>query len=179
MKEIWKDVPDYEGLYKASNSGLIFGVKRQRLVKPNLNRHGYYTLTLSKNNKRNTRSVHRLVATAFLGKSNLVINHKDGVKTNNNICNLEFITIAQNNRHAHEIGLHDDKNKKLSEKMKQMKSEDSNCSKLTEKQVIRIRELLKEGKTNISISKIYSVTASAISNIKRNKAWNKMGKKYE
>ena len=122
MIEIWKDIPDYEGIYLASNTGKIKSIKRNRLLTPHKNRYGYLTLTLFKNNHKNTRSIHRLVASSFLGKSKLDVNHKDGIKTNNNIENLEFITRADNNRHAHKIGLQNNHCKMLSKKMLEQKT---------------------------------------------------------
>jgi hypothetical protein len=120
-KEIWKDVPDYEGLFQVSNKGRVKSKKRQvrrgykyqiktvpeKIRALSLDKHGYYHLALSKNNKRKNFFVHRLVALAFLKnpKNYPVINHIDGNKKNCCVENLEWASILQNNKHAYAIGL--------------------------------------------------------------------------
>lgn len=121
MKEIWKDIPDYEGLYQASNLGSIRSVdskityKRRnsyvtrirygKILKPCNNRYGYPMVVLTKPNHRKCHSVHRLVMMAFFGKSELTVNHINGIKTDNRIENLEYATMSENLFHAHRTGL--------------------------------------------------------------------------
>lgn len=94
--EIWKDIPNCEGLYQASNLGNIFSKISNKLLKQRLGKHGYYTISL----KKTTRTVHQLIAETFLdhvpNKYELVINHIDGIKTNNNVNNLEIVTNRYN-----------------------------------------------------------------------------------
>lgn len=101
--EIWKDIPDYEGLYQVSNLGRVKSFKRNgnskdRILKPSKNRCGYLQVILYKNRKTETFTVHRLVALAFISNPlNLpCINHKDENKENNNISNLEWCTQQYN-----------------------------------------------------------------------------------
>lgn len=71
--------------------------------------HGYKKVILYKNNKRYHKSIHRLVAIAFIpnkDKERDVVNHIDGVKTNNCVSNLEWVTTSENIKHAYRIGLH-------------------------------------------------------------------------
>ena len=118
MKEVWKDVPGYEGYYKASNLGKIKSVERivkhncggpkkinERILKGYINRYGYIRVDLSKEGINKQCSAHRIVALTFLGESDLVVNHIDGVKTNNNINNLEYVTSKENTAHAVRTGL--------------------------------------------------------------------------
>ena len=118
MKEVWKDVPGYEGYYKASNLGKIKSVERivkhncggpkkinERILKGYINRYGYIRVDLSKEGINKQFSAHRIVALTFLGESDLVVNHIDGVKTNNNINNLEYVTSKENTAHAVRTGL--------------------------------------------------------------------------
>lgn len=93
MKEIWKPIPEYEGLYEVSNLGRIKNRKGQ-IIKQNLDKDGYPRLGLWKNGKCKCWHVHRAVAKAFCHnpdpqKFNQV-NHKDEIKTNNNYLNLEW-----------------------------------------------------------------------------------------
>lgn len=85
MKEIWKDIPDYEGLYKMNNLGVVLNVKRGRIVKPKINDGKYYQIKLSKENKRHFFYVHRLLALLFLpNPDNLPqVNHKTEEKLKN------------------------------------------------------------------------------------------------
>lgn len=111
MKEIWKDVPNYEDLYQISNLGRIktknkLGkdrlqrcyIKNSIICSPNLDSSGYKQIVLSKNKKRNTHKIHRLVAQAFIPNPNNYpcINHKDENKLNNYVDNLEWCTHLYN-----------------------------------------------------------------------------------
>ena len=109
MKEEWRDIKGYEGLYQVSNLGrvksLIRGTgnqfrfsKVEVILKPHLTKKGYFRLSLSKNNKRKSFQVHRLVAEAFIPNPNNYpqVNHKDENKTNNCVDNLEWCTNKYN-----------------------------------------------------------------------------------
>lgn len=116
--EIWKDVIEYEGLYQVSNLGRVKSLSKLKksrnkngefefmtkeiILKQALD-DGYKKVSLTKNKKRLTLRVHRIVATAFLGnQKNLCVNHIDFNRSNNNIENLEWVTVLQNNRHSRE-----------------------------------------------------------------------------
>lgn len=103
-KEIWEDIEDYEGLYQISNCGrvksLIFSEKR--ILKNIINNNGYFIITLCKNNKCKTFTIHRLVALHFIPnpEDKPQVNHKDGDKLNNYYKNLEWCTASENVQHA-------------------------------------------------------------------------------
>lgn len=85
-KELWLDVAGYEGLYKVSNLGNVFSIKRNRLMKPQDNGLGYLIVGLTDcQGKRKFLLVHRLVAEAFLANPNNFdeINHKNENKSDN------------------------------------------------------------------------------------------------
>lgn len=103
MIEIWKDIKGYEGLYQVSNFGNVrrfYKNKKIKNIKPVLTPHGYYVVNLSKNQNARMWFVHKLVALAFLGESQLSVNHKDENKANNNLENLEYLSIADNVRYS-------------------------------------------------------------------------------
>ena len=110
MKEIWKDIEGYEGLYQVSNTGLIKSFKKWKrahqpdeyFLKPSISDNGYCQVTLYKDKKRNKFLIHRLVASAFIKnpKNYPHINHKDENKLNNNVSNLEWCTVAYNNAYG-------------------------------------------------------------------------------
>lgn len=118
-KEIFKDVKDFEGFYKVSNKGKVYSVKRNELLTPAIGNNRYYKVVLCKNGIKINKSVHRLVAEAFLPNPNSlpVINHKDENRLNNNVENLEWCTYEYNTNY----GTH---RKKLSESMKKFYNTD-------------------------------------------------------
>lgn len=123
--EIWKDITGYESSYEVSNYGRVRGIEgRTTTDKNGLTRqwkekylkfrrkdtkgaHQYNRVLLSKNCKAKEYLVHVLVARAFIPEvpGKLFVNHKDGIKTNNHVSNLEWCTQLENNRHAVETGL--------------------------------------------------------------------------
>src|SRR5690554_6369469 len=107
MKEIWKDVPDYES-YQVSNLGRVktkYRVfKRSNNIKltvkskikvSHYSKEGYEIVSLSKNNKTHNKQIHQLVAIAFLGHKpcgfDLVVDHIDEDKSNNHVSNLQIL----------------------------------------------------------------------------------------
>lgn len=126
MEEIWKDIPNYEGLYQASNLGRIKTAKnkttytkrhgerkwKERILKPkackNFNVCGY-RVALWKNGKSKDFLVARLVCTTWhenLIDTKMTVNHKDGNRLNNNIDNLEWLSLADNIKHGFENNLY-------------------------------------------------------------------------
>ena len=115
MKEIWKDIEGYEGIYQVSNKGRVKSLKRK--ICSNSNNHKYNTLSekllklsgggkyiqviLCKDGKTSAKLVHRLVAQAFIPNPNNLpcVNHKDENKKNNDVRNLEWCTYKYNNEY--------------------------------------------------------------------------------
>lgn len=106
MKEIWKDIPNYEGFYQASNLGRIKSLERidaigrkrkERILKPRLG-CGYYRVVLYKNSIVKAYLVHRLVWIAFNGQipENMQVNHLDERPINNALSNLNLMTPKEN-----------------------------------------------------------------------------------
>jgi len=107
MEEVWKDIPNYEGMYQVSNLGNIKNVKKGKIKIPNKNKNGYLYIDLWKDNKNKKMTIHRAVAMAFLSNDNdyTDINHKDGNKTNNIVDNLEWCNRSHNLKEAYRLGL--------------------------------------------------------------------------
>lgn len=127
MDEIWKPVVGYEGYYEVSNYGNVRSVSRvvyprgrartipstvlkQEIKSGPEKQHGggYRRVVLVVNGKPVHKSVHRLVAEAFLPNEHtdsMQVNHKDGVKHHNDVGNLEWCTDHDNKMHASEMGL--------------------------------------------------------------------------
>ena len=124
MKEIWKPIKDYEGLYEISNFGNVkilarnytrynYLTKRYNIIKVKEKitqgtiNGGYRRICLTKNKVEKNKHIHKLVAEAFIPNPNnySYVNHIDGNKQNNYIDNLEWCTLYQNNTHAYKTGL--------------------------------------------------------------------------
>ena len=110
MEEIWRDITGYEGLYQVSNLGRVksnYNKNGKTILKNRVNCGGYCTVLLSKNKKSKNFSVHRLVASLFIHNADakLFVNHKNGIKKNNEVTNLEWVTTSENQKHAYETGL--------------------------------------------------------------------------
>lgn len=96
MREEWKAIPGYEGLYEVSNLGRVRSLNyrhtgKTQVLKPQIPKNGYAQVQLY-NNGGKWHSVHRLAAIAFIPNSNNYpeVNHKDENKTNNRVENLEW-----------------------------------------------------------------------------------------
>lgn len=162
-REEWRAIQGFEGHYEVSNRGnvrsleRIDGIGRKKKAMPlkPLYKKGYPFVTLSKMGVVRQQQVHRLVGEAFIGPlpKGMTTNHIDGNKANADVRNLEYVTQADNNRHAFATGL-------------QPVGERRNSAKLTDDHVRLIRQLEKTmprkqlaAKFNVAENAIYQVTS--------------------
>lgn len=116
--EEWRPMPGYDGRYDVSNLGRVrsldrtvtyvdgrVAIMRGHVLKCSADRTGYIHIALPDGKRR---LVHRLIAEAFLGPPDHVrqaVNHKNGIKHDNRIENLEWVSPARNAEHARDVGL--------------------------------------------------------------------------
>lgn len=117
IKEEWRDIPNYEGLYQVSNKGQVKSLEKvvirkdgrkntypERILKQSKNNMGYLYVDLFKNNKSKKFLVHRLVALAFIPNDNPTdkneINHLDENPSNNHVSNICWCNRYENNNYG-------------------------------------------------------------------------------
>lgn len=96
---IRRPIPNYEGLYSATMDGRIYSEKRKIYLKPAVDEHSYLRVVLCRDSKPKTYKVHRLVAMTWIPNSDNLpqINHKNEIKIDNRVSNLEWISAKDNN----------------------------------------------------------------------------------
>lgn len=198
--EEWRDVVGYEGVYSVSNLGRIrrnapaargrVGMcKPGRIMSQSLNEFGYCRkMRLTKDGMTKQHWPHRIVATAFIGPPptpSHTVNHRNGIKTDNRPQNLEWATIAENNRHAIQMGLNRPlhsrrkpdwgkgrRNGKYTRPESTPRGSGHSNAKLSEDSVTDIRSKYSQGGTSYSaLAAEYGVDKSLISLIVKRKIW--------
>lgn len=176
-EEIWKDIPDFEGIYQASNLGNIRSLDRTYkdkigkqynrkgvLLKPNTDKGGYLYVGLCPPNKEKIKTVkiHRLVALTFCSgyEQGLEVNHINGNRSDNRAENLEWVTRAYNNRDRYNRGY------------KNPTGEKSISAKLKEEYIDIIFSLYNSGVNQTIIAKAFKVSQATISHLITNKTYN-------
>ena len=160
----WRDVIGYEGLYKISNEGEVYSLVSKKILKsfPHYEK-GYIRHCLYKNKSKKTLSTHRLVAFAFIPnlENKPEVNHINGIKSDNRVENLEWVTASENCIHSFKIGLNTPK-----------VGENNNKSKLTKEDVSKVYSLNRDGMSTKDISNMYNVCRTTIDRILSGKRWN-------
>lgn len=169
-EEEWVDVSGYEGKYMVSNMGRAYSAERmvpnhsgfKRLQKPKIiNRkpfkNGYIFVSLRDCENSCRKTLHRLVAGAFIPnpENKPCVNHKNGIKTDNRVENLEWVSYSENSKHAYSIGL-----------------AEKSMAKLSRDNVIEARKLKDNGVTAKNIAEKYNVSVYTMYDALRGRTWS-------
>lgn len=166
--ELWLPVADTEGNYYVSNLGRIltteYGQKKlTKVIKQSTHKNGYLVTRMKKESRVRPLKVHRLVAQAFIPNPNNLpqVNHIDGIKTNNVVTNLEWVTGSENIKHAFAIGLSCHKGSKHPQSI------------LTEEQVKEIRLTYTISNcTKTDFAKKYGIATQTLDNVLSGRTWS-------
>jgi hypothetical protein len=177
--EYFKDVVGYEGSFLISNKGSLkslryFSKGRNRyygggVLKGEIDQDGYIRYDLKRNYKSKHKFAHRLIMEAFCPNINNLpcVNHKNGVKIDNSLDNLEWISIKDNNNHAYRTGL----NKYHPEFFPHECCEKHPKSKLTNDQVLEMRRLGADGISCKDLSIRFNINKTTVWKILKRTAW--------
>jgi hypothetical protein len=171
MNEQWKNLPGYEGIYKVSDKGRIKSLARSDAKGNRLKEKimsictsgRYPCISLCKNGRQKTKHIHPLILLAFVGPcpEGMECCHNNGVKSDNRLTNLRWGTHSENQLDAVKHGTHVDH-----------KGEKNAGAKLTEAEVLKIRELYKSGKwTKLKLSNKFNVSSAHIYSIICRRRW--------
>lgn len=177
--EEWKDLktdlyPDIKPVYIISNKNRIYSNLTHKLLKPKIKKYGngYYQVKLQTTKGGKTFSMHRLMMIIFCpieNMMNLVINHKDGDKTNNDLSNLEWCTSQYNTIHAYNTGL-----------AKGKRGEEASNVNITEATAKEICKLFQEAELSCQqIADKLSVPKSTVVSITTGAGWKWLSEKYD
>lgn len=154
-----------------TRTGELYIVPRRHVIQQGKFWTGYKKVSINNaSGKRDTLSVHRLVAKAFVPnpENKPQVNHIDGNKENNNASNLEWVTHGENSRHAVKLGL-----------QKGKPGESHPLSKVTEAEVIEMITDMKNGASNKDLGLKYKLNPNYISLIRSKKRWKNTWDKIE
>jgi len=177
--ERWKPAPGLRGFYEVSNIGRVrravaIGKNRRnakigKIRKLQPDKNGYLTVLACLGSRKDVKlaKVHRLVVGAFIGEipEGMQVNHKNGVKYDNRVENLEIVTPSQNTQHAFDV---------LGRKVRitnPPKGEAHHHSRFTESNIREMRSLYASGITQVEIAERFQTRQNKISEIVLRKAW--------
>lgn len=179
MAEQWKEIEDFPD-YMVSNKGRIW-TKTRIIKRPSGNylrkggfmkgrddTHGYLTVNIRNEKQIKNFKIHRIVAKAFLDNTlnKREVNHINGIKTDNRVTNLEWVTSKENKTHAWKYGFYTKQDRS------KLSGENNPTSKFTEKQVKEIRKIYSQGGiSQKALGKMYGTSQAQIFYIVNRITW--------
>ena len=168
---VWKDIM-IDGIitnYEVNNIGQVRNKKNNKILLPELDKYGYCVRNININGKQYLKKVHRLVAQAFIPnpENKPQINHRNGIKTDNRVENLEWATQTENIQHAYRTGLAKGKSGIY-----------NSMNKYSEEQIHLICKLLEKKIPMKLISKLINFNYKLINEIKNGHKWKHIFSQY-
>lgn len=180
MEEIWKDIEGWQGYYQVSDLGRVRSLERfntltrngttfksfieGKILKISNDKVGYKIISLESSQKKfkKTYKIHRLVSIHFIPnpENKPMVNHINGIKSDNRAENLEWATAKENCVHAHENNL-----------VESSKGEHHYNSKLTEEIVLKIKYGKFEGMSHPQIARLFGIKRLQVLKIRNGKTW--------
>lgn len=168
-EEVWKTIPEFPN-YKASNLGRVKSIDRLdtigrprkgKILSPSFDQKKYHQVVVYKDGKPYTRKVHRLIALAFIPnpENKPEVNHKNLDSLDNSVGNLEWCTASENQKHVYANGA------------RCIKGDNHPRKKVTSKDVLKIRNELKNKYKNSEIAKMYNISPTTVGDIISRKTW--------
>lgn len=157
--EMWRPVVGYEGFYSVSSLGRVRSERRDLIMKPGLAER-YLHVVLSRNGKGHTKTVHTIVAAAFLGPrpKGAEVNHRDGNRMNNAADNLEYCTASENTQHAVRLGI-------------KPRGEKHGRAKLTDANALAVIEEIKAGLPVREIAARFGISRTTVWKLRTGYSW--------
>ena len=170
MEEQWKEI-ELNKNYKVSSFGRIYSEVTKSYIKPYQHKGtGYLSIGLHENGSSITKNIHRLVAEAFIPnpENKPQVNHINGIKTDNRVENLEWVTREENVQHAMKTGLLNNF------------GENNPNNRYSEMQIKNVCKLLEDRSLNYNmISALTGVSVGTIGAIVRDNIWENISKSYD
>ena len=173
VKEQWKEVVGFPSYY-ISNTGRVRSTKRGTTkVLLQYDKRGYNCVALRLNNHPKYISVHRLVLMAFVGLAplNYQCNHKNGIKTDNRLGNLEWVTPSDNIKHAFRTGLMAHSFEWRKQRSLDNRGQGNGRAKLRDGDIPTIRQQIKSGMTFQNIADNFHVSHATVWHIAKGRTW--------
>jgi NUMOD4 motif/HNH endonuclease len=168
-REEWRAVVGYEGWYEVSSLGNVRRIARSngatpfRVLRPRPKKKGYLQVNLSVHGEKRNRHVHDLVAAAFIGPRprGQQVNHKNHVKSDNSLRNLEYGTAAYNTMRAAQRGL----------MSRDVRGERNPAARLRVDDVRKMRALFRSGTPRRRLAEMFEVTWEQVNHIVKRRNW--------
>jgi hypothetical protein len=157
----WKEIP-VALKYEVSDMGEVRNRETEKVLRQSLSR-GYPMVKLQIEGRSSPHKIHKLVLISFVGERPPAkeTNHINGIKTDNRLSNLEWVTQSENTKHAYRTGL-----------MVPKAGEESGRAKLNDEQVLKIRHLREHQKlTYVRLGRMFNVCINTVWHIVNRKSW--------